>query len=959
MPPFLGASVAWNPPHALELAGTVCLLVLASLAWVPLLKRQARRHALLMQSQLARERILAELGRKLATALTVEEAARTIADAASELFGWDAFYLTRYSAGHDRMEPVINIDTIGGRRVDVASGYAAGKPTPMAREIVEHGAKLLLRGKSPAGSNPVLAPFGDKTRQSASLMFVPIRDSSRIIGLLSVQSYMARFYDEGRLKSLQAVADHCGGALERIRTRQELQRSYDELESRVAQRTAELTEANQKLHKIKEELLKAQEELERRIQERTAQLSDAVASLEREIADRRLAESRARSFSHLGQKLSAASSSAAAAQAVLDVADELLGWDAAYLQLYTPDYRYTAPVLLFDVVDGKRTQVFGSYREITPRDKRIIEYGAEWVRGPVASSQPAFVSFGVRSRPTLSRLFAPIRSGTKVIRSISVQSYTEEAYQQEDLAVLQTLADFCSATLERLQAQESLRKSEERFSKAFRSSPMPMSLNTLDKGVWLDMNESMLRFFGYTREEMLGHTSLEMGIWHDPEERMRMLRQLQESKSVRDFSCRIRVKDGALREVLLSVERLDFGDEAVILVIVHDMTDRLNLEAQLRHAQKMEAVGQLAAGVAHDFNNILTIIQGHGDLLLTAPDLPETLRPSLTQIIGAASQAGSLTKQLLTFSRKQVIQLSHLNLNEVVHGATQMLRRLLREAITLQLECGPAALPIYADAGMIEQIIVNLALNARDAMPQGGRLTIKTEAVEVDAAYAQQRPEARPGAFACLTVADTGTGMDQATLHRIFEPFFTTKEVGKGTGLGLATTYAIVKHHQGWIEVASQPGAGSVFKTFLPLCPQPAPSQDAPGPAKASPGGNETILVVEDEASLRELVCTLLRHYGYRVLQASHGKEALEVWRAKSGEIDLLLTDMMMPGGISGWELAGKLQADRPGLKVIYTSGYSVDLLERGGEFGQGIHFLPKPYQPHVLAKTVRDCLDE
>jgi PAS domain S-box-containing protein len=1078
MPPFLGAAFAWNSVHALELAGTVCLLVLASLAWVFLLKRQARRHALLMQSQLARERILAELGRKLATAETVEEAARTIAEATRELFGWDAFYLNLYSADHDRMEPVINIDTIDGRRVDVPSGYTAGKPTPMARQIVEHGAKLLLRGKPPAESNPALAPFGDRARQSASLMFVPIRDSSRIIGILSAQSYKPRFYDEATLSSLQAVADHCGGALERIRTRQALQRAHDELESRVAERTTELTEANARLRKLEEELriifdsvpaaisyknnhnrilrvnklraeliglppseiegrtvfelsprfadqyfredleiirsgqpklgfiqllqrangelrwlqtdkipyrdaegnvegvivfslditerrkleeglLKSREELERRIKERTAQLSDAVGSLEKEIAERRQAESRARSLSRLGQQLSAANSSVAAAQAVLDAADELLGWDAAYLQLYTPDYRYTVPILLFDVMEGKRTQFFGIYREVTPRDKRIIEYGAEWVQGPVSSSQPAFVSFGVRSRPTASRLFAPIRSTAKVIGCISVQSYTDQAYKQEDLAVLQTLADFCSATLERIQAQESLRKSEERFSKAFLSSPMPMWLSTLEQGTLLDINESMLHLSGFKREEMLGRTSLELGIWHEPEERMRMLQQLHESKSVRDFSCRLRAKDGALRDVLLSVERLDFASEAVILVIVHDMTERLNLEAQLRHAQKMEAIGQLAAGLAHDFNNILTIIKGHAGMLLTAPELPEDMRSSLTQITGAASQAATLTTQLLTFSRKQVMQLHYLDLNEVVRGATQMLRRLLGETITLQLECGPTALPIHADAGMIEQIIVNLALNARDAMPQGGRLTVKTAIVEIDSAYAPHRPDARSGAFASLIVADTGTGMDKGTLDRIFEPFFTTKEVGKGTGLGLATTYAIVKHHQGWIEVASNLGAGSAFKTFLPLCPAPAPSQDVARPAKASLGGNETILVVEDEASLRELVCTLLRHYGYRVLQASHGKEALEVWKVKCSEIDLLLTDMMMPEGISGWELAEKLKVERPGLKVIYTSGYSVDLLGRNGEFGQGIHFLAKPYPPHVLAKTVRDCLDE
>jgi PAS domain S-box-containing protein len=680
--------------------------------------------------------------------------------------------------------------------------------------------------------------------------------------------------------------------------------------------------------------------------------------MEREIAERRQAESRARSFSRLGQQLSVAISSTAAAQAVLNAADELLGWDASYLQLYTPDYRYTVPILLFDVLDGMRTQVFGIYRETSPRDKRIIEYGAELVQGPVSSSQPAFVSFGVLSRPTASRLFAPIRSGAKVIGAVSVQSYTDNAYKQEDLAVLQTLADFCSATLERIQAEELLRKSEERFSQAFRSSPMPMSLSTLEQGIYMDINESMLRLFGYKREEMLGRTSLELGIWADPEERLRMLQQLQETKAVRDFSCHLRAKNGALRDVLLSVERLDFAGDAVILIIVHDMTERLSLEAQLRHAQKMEAVGQLAAGVAHDFNNILTIIQGHAGLLLSAPDLPDNMRPSLVQVVGATSQAATLTKQLLTFSRKQVMQLHYLDLNEVVRDAGQMLHRLIGETITLQLQCAAAPLPIHVDAGMIEQIIVNLALNARDAMPHGGQLTVKTETVEIDSAYAQKRPDARSGAFACLTVTDSGTGMEEQTMNRIFEPFFTTKEVGKGTGLGLATTYAIVKHHQGWLEVSSQFGRGSVFKTFLPLCPEPAPSEHTARPPKATPGGHETILVVEDEPSLRELVCSLLRHYGYRVLEASHGKEALQIWRAGASEIDLLLTDMMMPEGMSGWELAGQLRKERPGLKVIYTSGYSVDLLGHHGELGEGVHFLPKPYPPHVLAKTVRDCLD-
>jgi PAS domain S-box-containing protein len=950
---FAAVAVPQGPAPGLSFAwfAVVCLAALAGLAWLLWLRGRDSRQLVSLRAQLRRERALSEVGRKLASATSVDAAARIIADVTADLFGWDAFFLNLYSAELDRMELVINIDTVEGRRVDVPGDYPAGKPTSLTREIVEHGAKLVLRDQAGAGDVPALSPFGDTARRSASLMFVPIRDSARIIGILSAQSYTAQFYDESKLASLQTLADHCGGALERIRTRQELQRAHDELEARVAQRTGQLTEANARLRQ-------AEEEQRRKIEERTAQLSEAVARLESEIAERRQAELRARNLSRLGQELSAATTATAAAQAVLDAADRLLGWDAAYLYLYTPDQRYTVPVLLFDNVGGKRTQVFGVYREISARDKRIIEHGAELVQGPVPPSQPAFVPFGARSRPTASRLFAPIHSGPKVIGALSVQSDKENAYQQADVGVLQTLADFCSATLERIEVEQSLRRSEERFSKAFRSSPVPMALTTLEQGVYLDANESLLRLFGFQRQEMLGRTTLELGVWAEPEERLRMLEQLHKTKGVRDFACRLRAKDGALHDVLLAAERLDFSGETVILSILHDMTERLNLEAQLRQSQKMEAVGQLAAGVAHDFNNVLTIIQGHVDLLLSKAELPENFRKPLEQVAAAADQAGTLTKHLLTFSRKQVMQVRRRDLNEIVRGTADMLQRLLGENIALQLQYAPAVLPINADVGMIEQTIVNLALNARDAMPGGGQLRVATDTMEFGVAGAPQHPEAREGRFACLTVADTGTGMDEATLNRIFEPFFTTKEAGKGTGLGLATAYGIVQQHGGWIEVSSAVGSGTLFSLYLPLCAEAAKTEALDRAPSPPPRGHEMILLVEDETNLRLLVSSLLEYYGYRVLEAVHGKDALRIWREKAGEIDLLLTDMMMPEGVSGWELAGQLQREKPGLKVIYTSGYSVDLLGRDGVLHEGLNFLPKPYHPDTLAKTVRNCLD-
>jgi len=369
-------------------------------------------------------------------------------------------------------------------------------------------------------------------------------------------------------------------------------------------------------------------------------------------------------------------------------------------------------------------------------------------------------------------------------------------------------------------------------------------------------------------------------------------------------------------------------------------------------------VGQLAAGVAHDINNILTVIQGHAGLLLNAvPPGADSVR-SIKQISAASERAASFIRQLLTFSRKQIFRSKILDLNAVVQNLKGMLPRLIGEDITLETHC-QADLPcIQADTGMVEQIVMNLAANARDAMPKGGKLLITTSAAEIDAAYVRQHPEARVGWFVCLTVSDTGCGMDHQVLRRVFEPFFTTKEVGKGTGLGLATVYGVVKQHHGWIEVQSEIGAGTSFKVFLPVAGK---AGDAPAdPAVKSEsvrGGKETILLVEDEIGLLELVRDILQHYHYHVLIASSGAEALRIWDGSNGQVDLLFTDMVMPGGMTGGELAAELKKRKPELKVIYASGYSSALT--GKEFSQGNNiFLAKPYQPVQVARLIRNTLD-
>jgi signal transduction histidine kinase/CheY-like chemotaxis protein/HAMP domain-containing protein len=392
---------------------------------------------------------------------------------------------------------------------------------------------------------------------------------------------------------------------------------------------------------------------------------------------------------------------------------------------------------------------------------------------------------------------------------------------------------------------------------------------------------------------------------------------------------------------------------------VEDTTERSSLEDQLRQAQKMESVGQLAAGVAHDFNNILTIIQGHSGLLMSRPNLTPAMTTSIQAVSFAAERAASLTRQLLMFSRKQVMQPKSLDLKDVVANMSKMLQRLIGETIKLKCEL-PEQLPsIRGDTGMMEQVLMNLAVNARDAMPRGGELTITTGAVAVGEDYVRLHPEARAGDFVSLQVSDTGTGMEAATMKRIFEPFFTTKEAGKGTGLGLATVYGIVKQHAGWIDVQSEVGRGTTFQIFFPADNRPRQEQtEILQPAQQLRGNGELILVVEDEPVLRDLAQLILQDCGYRVLQAASGVEALEVWQKHHGSIDLLLTDMVMPDGLSGKDLAESLVGDKPELKVIFTSGYNVDDLGADLVKQIGSQFLQKPYSRFTLARAVRDCLN-
>jgi len=404
------------------------------------------------------------------------------------------------------------------------------------------------------------------------------------------------------------------------------------------------------------------------------------------------------------------------------------------------------------------------------------------------------------------------------------------------------------------------------------------------------------------------------------------------------------------------------GEIVGVIRIVRDISGRKALEAQLRQSQKLEAFGQLAGGVAHDFNNLLAVIHGNAELLLMDADqFSAKAAERLAHVMSAAERAASLTRQLLIFGRKQAMHLEPILLNSLIANLAKMLDRVIREDIRLECRHSDQLPFVQADAGMVEQVLINLVVNARDAMPHGGQLLIVTDKVTIDAAQASANPEARAGEFVSLAVSDTGTGIAPELLPRIFEPFFTTKESGKGTGLGLATVCSIIKQHQGWIDVSSRVGSGTTFKIFLPAIATPPRATIAP-PVEAKLGeGTETILLVEDDLSVRTITRCILETFKYRVYEATCAREAREIWNKHAGEIALVLTDIVLPEAVSGRDLLKELRRERPQTKVVLMSGYSGDVLGQGTDFFRrtNSHFLQKPFSSTTLIRTVRQCLDE
>jgi two-component system cell cycle sensor histidine kinase/response regulator CckA len=788
--------------------------------------------------------VLAELGRKLNAVTEPLQAAELIRDAAEKLFRWDAFVLDLLTPGRQRMVPLLSVDTHDGKRVVV---NAAGEPhpiSPMSREILEHGARRIVReSQEPV---PDTHPFGDRARRSAALLYAPLPGRTEPVGILSVQSYTPDAYGPQDLETLQVLADYCGGALERIRAVTSLRESEAQFRALFENSPDAII------------------------------VADAAAR----VLD---ANPRACQLHGLGR-------------------DQMLGQFVT--ALVPPERANHARQSFQRLLSGELSRVEG---EAQTADGRRI---------PVS------------------------------IRAVQIE------YRNQP-AVLMHLRDIT----ERKQAEASLRRSEAMFRAVWENAVDGMRLTDAD-GYIVAVNAAYCRLVGMSRAQLEGNLLTVIG--GDAETGLENYRRaFQERRRVDGAERRLTLANGNTLVVEESVSFVELpGQPLLQLSVFRDVTGERRLEEQLRQSQKMQAIGQLASGVAHDFNNILTIIQGHASLLLSAGGLSEPATRSAQQIVQASERAASLTRQLLTFSRRQVLQPRPVDLNEVVANLTRMLDRLLGEDIALEVVPAPGRAVVRADSAMMEQVLLNLAVNARDAMPRGGRLRIRLTRENIAPPPAPGKSARGVGPFVCLTVTDTGCGIAPEILPRIFEPFFTTKEVGKGTGLGLATVYGIVQQHGGWIEVESQLGRGSTFRIYLPEADGDTASDAGESPARETARGRETILVVEDEPAVRELVRDLLTQHGYRVLEAESGPRALEIWRQHKQEIALLLTDVVMPEAMNGRELAERLCAERPGLKVIFTSGYSADVLGREHLLERGIHYVQKPFHPQRLVQIVRDCLD-
>ncbi|MEA3359279.1 MAG: PAS domain S-box protein [Thermodesulfobacteriota bacterium] len=511
--------------------------------------------------------------------------------------------------------------------------------------------------------------------------------------------------------------------------------------------------------------------------------------------------------------------------------------------------------------------------------------------------------------------------------------------------------------------EQALHESEEKYRTAFQSTPDAVTITIINDGRYLEVNDGFCNITGYSRQEAIGKTPSDLNLFVNLADRDEFVKILKKEGEVNGFELQYQMKDGTVFDTLLSARKLKYGGEDCLLAVVKDITpvkraeqEKANLEKQLQQAQKMESIGTLAGGISHDFNNLLQSILGYTQIILLHKDREDLDFDKLMQIEKSAKRAGYLTQNLLAFSRKVESKLRPVDLNREVMQVEKLLRRTIPKMIDIELHLENDIKVINADPVQVEQIIMNLCVNSRDALPDGGRLIIKTENAALDEEYCIMHPGATPGEYVLLSISDNGSGMDKLTLGRIFEPFFTTKETGKGTGLGLSMVYGLVKNHGGYITCDSELEQGTTFKLYFPLTIEVMSSEPSITEETMPDGGNETILLVDDEAYLRKLGRDILEKFGYRVLTANDGESAFELYRNEGDNISLIILDLIMPG-MGGKKCLEEILRVDPHVNVIIASGYPIDQPEREALLKGARAFIDKPYKLRHVLKVVQEVL--
>jgi two-component system, cell cycle sensor histidine kinase and response regulator CckA len=555
-------------------------------------------------------------------------------------------------------------------------------------------------------------------------------------------------------------------------------------------------------------------------------------------------------------------------------------------------------------------------------------------------------------------LGVPLRSGNQTFGVVVAQSYQEQIrFRERDREILTFVGQQLASAIEHKKNEEALRRSEARYRSLVQSAVYGI-YRASTEGKFLDVNPALIGMLGYETGEQVLALDPKRDVFVRAQDREYLIKQFKLKGQLDGIEVLWKRRDARVITVRVSGRAVSTGQasEPVLEMIAEDVTDRRALEEQFRQAQKMEAVGRLAGGVAHDFNNLLMVVSGYTEVLLEQFEPDDPRQGKIQAIQQAADRATTLTRQLLAFSRKQFLELKVVDVNAIVSDMERLLRPLIGETIELSTRLTSGVGHTRADAGQLEQVIMNLVVNSRDAMPRGGKITIQTSEVTFEPNTSREHGLVAPGSYIVLTVSDNGLGMDAETQSRIFEPFFTTKEKGKGTGLGLSTVYGIVKQSGGYIFADSGAGRGTRFRIYLPRVDDPTESSGTQHTAQVSGGGSETILLVEDEESVRQLVRDTLESRGYKVIEAENGEAGLRASGAHEGTIDMIITDVVMPG-ISGRELAKRVTEARPETKVLYLSGYTEEAIAHEGALDPGTAFLQKPFTLQVLSRKVREVL--